>query len=175
MDPLSAVGLAGTLVQFIDFTSKIVTQGRELYKTGSLKLKGQVEAVTTDLLDFSTKFQQCSSCAQDESSSAAENEIALRKLCEECDGIALQLLAQLNRLKPLLVPPNKPPGRRADGSAMETWRRSVEDHKQRVARLGHSLRSALICVWSRSEIQELEKQLEKYRAAIQTRMLACLG
>lgn len=35
MDPLFAIGLAGTIVQFVDFGTKIFLEGKELYKAGS--------------------------------------------------------------------------------------------------------------------------------------------
>lgn len=56
MDPLSAVGLAGTLVQLVDFSSKIVKEGHELYKSGSTAINVQAEAATRDLLQLTTKL-----------------------------------------------------------------------------------------------------------------------
>lgn len=36
LDPLTAVGLAGTVVQFVDFSTKLVSHSVELYEKGKL-------------------------------------------------------------------------------------------------------------------------------------------
>jgi hypothetical protein len=44
VDPLTALSLAGTIVQFVDFWSKLLLSGRELYKsgTGSLTVNDEI-------------------------------------------------------------------------------------------------------------------------------------
>jgi hypothetical protein len=107
MDPLTAVGLAGTVVQFVDFSSKIVIGAKELYKHGELKLNAQAAAVARDLLDFCTKLQ-LSSQNYDGSEAPTENDLALIKLCGGCKDVAKELLAKLDLLKPELDVPEPP-------------------------------------------------------------------
>jgi hypothetical protein len=59
MDPLTALSLAGTVVQFVDFRSKLLLAGRELYKstTGSLTVNDEIELVTSDLLAITQKLR----------------------------------------------------------------------------------------------------------------------
>jgi hypothetical protein len=173
MDPLSAIGLAGTIVQFVDFGTKIVVEGRELYKSGSLKLNAQVEAVTKELLDFGVKFKH-SSLLQDEARPPTENELALRKLCDECNEVAQQLLERLAKLKPKLLLPKAIPDN-SFKKEKEIWTKRLKEHRKEVERIGDSLRLALMSVWSRKEIDEMGDRLGKYHAAIQTRMIGCLG
>jgi hypothetical protein len=173
MDPLSAIGLAGTIVQFVDFGTKIVVEGRELYKSGSLKLNAQVEAVTKELLDFVAKFKH-SSLLQDEARPPTENELALRKLCDQCNEVAQQLLERLAELKPKLLPPKAIPDN-SSKKEKEIWTKRLKEHRKEVERMGNSLRLALMSVWSRKEIDEMGDHLGKYHAAIQTRMIGCLG
>jgi len=173
MDPLTAIGLAGTVVQFVDFGSRVLLEGRELYKSGSVKLNVQAEAVTRDLLDFSVKLEQ-SSRLHNAARPPTENELALRKLCDDCHGVAKQLLAQLAKLKPKLVPPRDLP-RHASNENKGIWLKNLREHQSEVEKMGNSLRLALMSVWSRKELEELEGRLEKYRNAIQTRLIASLG
>jgi hypothetical protein len=59
MDPLAALSLAGTIVQFVDFGSKLLATGRELYKStnGSLTVNDEIELVTSDLLAITLKLR----------------------------------------------------------------------------------------------------------------------
>jgi hypothetical protein len=45
MDPLTALSLAGTIIQFVDFGCKLLAEGKELYKstTGILTVNEELE------------------------------------------------------------------------------------------------------------------------------------
>ncbi len=60
MDPLTALSLAGTIVQFVDFGCKLLAKGRELYKssTGVLTVNEELELTTTDLRALIEKMQK---------------------------------------------------------------------------------------------------------------------
>jgi hypothetical protein len=51
MDPLSAVGLAASIVQFVSFAHEIVSLGKEVYKspTGVRQESAEIEAMLKDL------------------------------------------------------------------------------------------------------------------------------
>ncbi|KAF4634526.1 hypothetical protein G7Y89_g3578 [Cudoniella acicularis] len=66
------------------------------------------EAVTNDLLDFSTKLQR-SSRLQGADGIRTKNEIAIQQLCCECNNVATQLLERLRKLRPTITPPERPP------------------------------------------------------------------
>jgi hypothetical protein len=87
MDPLTAVGLAGTVAQFVDFSSKIVIGAKELCKHGKLKLNAQASAVAHDLLDFSAKLHLPSQICNG-GEAPTDNDMALVKLCGECEDVA---------------------------------------------------------------------------------------
>ncbi|CZR67110.1 uncharacterized protein PAC_17009 [Phialocephala subalpina] len=172
MDPLSAIGLAGTIVQFVDFSSKLVIQGRGMYKVGSLQLNDQAEAITKELLDFSTKLR-CSSPLRGTDESQTQNEMAIYKLCGECDVVAKQLLAKLERLKPRITPPNPLPNN-APKNTKKIWRTRSQKFQSEFKKMGNSMRLALLSVMGQEELAEIGVTLEKYRTAIQSRMLACI-
>jgi hypothetical protein len=50
MDPLTALSVAGSVVQFADFGMKLFAEGRELYKStrGILTANDELELVTVD-------------------------------------------------------------------------------------------------------------------------------
>lgn len=173
MDPLTAFGFAGTIVQFVDFCGKLVLGTREVYRSGSDELVVQVEAATKDLLDFTTKLQPApvlQHCTQAHS----ENENALRQLCGDCSDVSRDMLHQLSRLKiQYLTPPDPVP----PGASLKEWekgQRRLAKYREELEELGRSLRIALRSMWTRKELEELEARLEKCRAAIQLRMLAAL-
>jgi hypothetical protein len=51
MDPLSALGLAANILQFVDFTSKLFSAGYNLHKAGSTHLELDLGQVVDDLGD----------------------------------------------------------------------------------------------------------------------------
>jgi hypothetical protein len=59
MDPLSALSLAGTVVQFVEFGGKLLKEGRELYRstTGSLTVNDELELVVVDLQALVAKLK----------------------------------------------------------------------------------------------------------------------
>lgn len=59
LDPFTALSLAGNIVQFVDFSSKLVNEASEIYRSGSTKANDELETVTNDLIDLT-------SCIQDE-------------------------------------------------------------------------------------------------------------
>jgi hypothetical protein len=60
LDPMSAVSLAATIVQFVDFSSKIVSKGYHLYKSadGVLPENERLRYVITDLKSLNSKLQR---------------------------------------------------------------------------------------------------------------------
>jgi hypothetical protein len=90
MDPFAALSLAGTIVQFVDFSSKMVSSGLELYQssTGALEINDQIDLVATDLSALVRKLRH-------------EQNIndAFEKICEEATKIANELLVRLGKLR----------------------------------------------------------------------------
>jgi hypothetical protein len=59
MDPLSALSLAGTIVQLIDFGGKLLSDTVQLYKSscGKLDANQQLQLITGDLQSVVAKLQ----------------------------------------------------------------------------------------------------------------------
>ena len=58
LDPLSAVSLAGNVLQFVEFTSKLLINAHELLKSpeGSLEPNRQLEFLAADLSKITGKL-----------------------------------------------------------------------------------------------------------------------
>jgi NACHT domain len=92
MEILTAIGLAGNIIQFVDFGGKLVSKTAEIYKsgTGALIENVDIETATNDLILLSTKLHDSAHSAGD---------TALKKLCQSCGDVAQQLLLALDKVK----------------------------------------------------------------------------
>jgi hypothetical protein len=97
MDPLSALGLASNIVQFVDFTSKLISTARGLYKgtSGTIEENWELEksanAIRSLADDATAKFAN--------NKNASTQEATLRELGNMCRGVADELLSVLQTLK----------------------------------------------------------------------------
>jgi hypothetical protein len=146
MDPLTCLSLAGTVIQFVDFGSKLIREGRQLYEDGQLKLHEQASAASKDLLNLSTKLQRTLR-QEDLDVCLTEEEETLHTLCRDCNCVAEKLIVKLSRFK------------------------TSDDDKHRGLK---SIRQAFLSVWGKKELKDTELQLEKFRQRIDSRVLASL-
>lgn len=92
MEAIGSLGLAANVLQFIDFTSRLVANSSELYKSndGLLDENRQIEIVTNDLVLLNAKIKEAAVSASNE---------ALRQLSESCKATADELITALNKLR----------------------------------------------------------------------------
>lgn len=151
MDPLTALGLASNVVQFISFTRELVDKGREISKSadGALIENLELEAITRNLYDLSRGLMvppltKTSRLTGKPKPSKPERE--LQQLCEGSRDVAATLLNALQSLK-------------VTGSKHQKW---------------VSFRQALNSVFSQEKIGQLSARLERYHRQINTALLASL-
>lgn len=142
MDPLTALSLAGTIVQLVDFGTKIVRGTYNVYRstTAALPVNEELEIITRDLAVLATKLRRPLQ-AEDISAGLLHNtqQVALQSLCDQCVRVADKLLARLEGLK-------------------------VKGKKQAWRSFQHAIKAA----WAQKEVDELTATLSKYRASIHT-------
>ena len=94
MDPLTALGIASSVVQFVDFTSKLVSDSYELYKSNCsvVEATSSLEALTSNLIAVSDDLSRSLEASK---SIPAELEV----LCKNCVAEASKLLSVLESLK----------------------------------------------------------------------------
>ena len=145
MDPVSAVGIAGNIIQFVEFLRRILLDSRQIYESGkgaSVKHSGLANAAET-LVKLDERIQE-SFRARTDNLTADEQE--LRRLCENCRTAALDLVAALNRFK-------------------------LTNTKHRKC---GSLWLAFSGAISKAEIGELLGRLQESRQQLDSHMLICL-
>lgn len=52
LDPLTALSLASSIVQLVDFSAKVVSESRQIYQAGSAIQNDELEIISNDLLDL---------------------------------------------------------------------------------------------------------------------------
>ena len=92
MDTLAIIGLVGNIVQFIDFSGKLIAKSTELYRSseGALAENIDAETATNHLVLLNNKLKDAATASSDD---------ALKRLCKSCKSTANELLAALNKVK----------------------------------------------------------------------------
>lgn len=147
LDPLTALGLAGNLIQVIQFSYDIVSEGNKIYHDtgGVLDHNKTTEEVASDL----SELTQALKTKQEEwrvahgRTALDPDETRLRNLCDRCVEVAFELQIQLNKLK-----------------AKEGRGKRLRSYKQ-----------ALISVWRKDAIEEIAARLKRYQQELDTRVL----
>jgi len=148
LDPLTALSLAGTIVQFVDFGCKIFSNSQKIYSSarGSLSVNEELESIITNLDNIFIKLR---SPQQARDSCCTHSEQRLIHLCDSSRIIAQEILDKLQNLK-------VQGGSKIKGK-FKAWR---------------SLSSALQATWTQKSIDELLAKLNLFRDTIQFTILA---
>ena len=146
LDPLTAVSLASSIVQFTDFGIKVVTSGINLYYS----VDG-FDAETSDLDFRTTNLRRLTdrivvpTGQDDDDTSVPEDEKELVELANRCRTIATELLTVLDGLRV-----RKPAG---TSRKWESFRKAIAAqtpwNKDKVASLERNLLSARQAVFER--------------------------
>ncbi len=145
MDPFSALGLASNICQLLDFSSKLVSDTLEIYRSvdGASSVNSELQTITEDLTRF------CGALAGPESrideQQATKSELALVPLARSCKALGEQFLSLLNSLK-------------------------VKARHQKFESVRQALRSA----WKEKEILDYQNRLKSFRAEIAVHLLEIL-
>jgi hypothetical protein len=128
MDPLAAIGLASNILSFIDFGIELVSGAFEIYESSSglTEENRNSKAIVTWISDFACRLQPPNH------TTLTGDEKSLCMLADECDGLAKQIIALIEKVEPK--------GRKSKGASLwaaaktkwyEGDRHKLED------RLGH--------------------------------------
>jgi hypothetical protein len=93
LDPITALGVAGNIVQFIDFGLKATSKAREIYRSadGAIQENADLGVVTEDLAAVAKKLET--------PDKAGMGNDGLDSLCKLCAKAAIELLTALQSLK----------------------------------------------------------------------------
>jgi hypothetical protein len=143
MDPITALGVASSVVQLVDFTQGLIRSTYEIYKspTGSSEASSDLASIATSLKTLNEDLSQSVRRATVSTGNKPSNtDLELLKLCRNCNGVANKLLSALQKLKT---------------QKSDVW---------------HSFMGALHTVWKEKELSLLRDSLETYQWQISTRV-----
>ena len=137
MDPLSALSVASSVIEYVDFAFKLMSGSRELYNSadGSSSVNSDLEFIAKDLTEICSRLSQNGSYIPDKM--ASKPEPALLQMSQSSEKLAQKFSSVLQSLKV---------GTR---------------HKRR-----RSIRQALRSVLRQKQIATYEERLKKYRSQI---------
>ena len=100
MDPLTALSFAGTVVQFVDFSTKILKASHEIYQSvdGTPRDHDELELVLSDLFSLTQKLKVPPRYPMT-SPSNVDDQKMLDELCHACLVVADELQKGLDKLK----------------------------------------------------------------------------
>jgi hypothetical protein len=142
MDPLTAIGLAGAVVQFVSFSHELVSLGKEIYGSASgLRTKSvELESVIKDLSENHASLRHnVSPVLQDRT----PQETNLVSLVEECEPIYKELQRVLAGLQ-------------AQGNHRK-W---------------SAFCKALKSIWKEDQINDMERRLQRLQQQIDSHVIA---
>ena len=95
-DPLSALTLASSIVQFVDFSSRLLSGATELYhvKTGTLPAYEELELISNDIISVNKSYLDKS---HPDPTIPPLARIELNRLAEACNNLAQELLILLHK------------------------------------------------------------------------------
>jgi hypothetical protein len=152
LDPLTALSLAASIVQFVDVGSRLVETGYSMYKSadGATDDHIHLEQITADLLSVAkTVEQRLPGFQQSGQGRLSRGDRDLQNLGQKCQKLGAQLLKKLDDLR-------------------------VEENFKGLARGWAALRKTFKRIWSEEDIKNLEGKLSDYRQQLYVRMLAIL-
>lgn len=136
LDPISAIGLASSIVQFVQFGTKLVLEGLELYQSndGALARNSELEAIVKDINQRSEILTN--------TSQPSEDDVAMQKLAESSRKIADELLKQLSSLRTPESHKRLQSSRKAMAAA---WKKDrIADLERRLCRLQNQINQRLV-------------------------------
>lgn len=146
LDPLAALGAVANIAQFIEFAIKISSKSRDIYHSasGNPIELEDLRDVNDDLSKISRKLRNSFTSATT-STCLTEDEQALHELCKGCIDVSEELTAALSK---------------------------IEHHGKRGK--FRSFRQALKSVWSKEDIDQLEKRMKLYKEELNFRIIVGL-
>ena len=93
MDPITAIGLASSILTFIDYANKIVSGTYEVYKsvTGTTEENAHIDTIISDLREVADGLDS-------DLVGKTKHERALKELAAKCEKLSTELLSLLERL-----------------------------------------------------------------------------
>lgn len=148
MDGLSALSVAASVTQFIEFGCSLVSKSKEIYRSANGASLQQVEAESAikRLLELSGRIK-ASSRLETQIPPIVWEDQALQAICDGCILVSNELLQKLEKLKV------------QDGQKFRRYK---------------SFRQALKSVWSKGAVDDIVIRLDAFRKEMDAHVLVSL-
>lgn len=136
LDPINAIGLASSIVQFVQFGTKLVSEGLELYQSndGALARNSELEAIVKDINERSKILINTPQLSEDD--------VAMQKLAESSRKIADELLKKLSSLR---TPESHKRLQSSRKTLAAAWKKDkIADLERRLCRLQTQINERLV-------------------------------
>jgi hypothetical protein len=149
MDGLSALSIAASVAQFLEFGCSLVSKSKEIYHSvdGALPRNISAEHATRRLIELSEVIKAGLVLDSHQPDLALNVDDALRSICDGCIAASETLLSKLDKLKV------------QNGQGMRRFK---------------SVRQALKSVWSQKSLDELAERLQYFRREMDAHILVSL-
>ncbi|KAL5313509.1 hypothetical protein ACEPPN_017929 [Leptodophora sp. 'Broadleaf-Isolate-01'] len=147
MEALAALALAGNIIQFVEFSSKLFSRGCELYKStdGRLAVDDEIRLITSELQVLIRKMR-CSGTSDAPVLTGLGHDSNFEKICCEAVKIAESILEKLEQ-------------------------RKIDEGGNRKR---ETFRRVWCQMWSQGEVEALVERLKVLKDAINSGMLAAI-
>jgi hypothetical protein len=145
LEALAALSLAASVVQFIDFSGKLISKGNEFHKSGKLVEHTELVAVAGNLEKLSEALGDSLKAFRPESGLSSEEQ-ALAAVAQQCQTIASEFNTTIQVLT------------NVEGTN-KTWK---------------SFRQAFKTVWNKDKIQEMKDKLNLAREQLVIHLLVVM-
>ena len=81
MEPLTALSVAGNVVQFVDYGTKLLSASHTLYTKSQLDVHAQAASATNDILDYTVKLRRALR-EPGGSATLTEDDVLLESICK---------------------------------------------------------------------------------------------
>ena len=145
MDPLTAVGLAGNIIQFIEFGASLVSRTIDLYQSssGTTAINSELVAIAEDFHGICSRLIQPIDARKERGMPGPE--LGLLTLARSCIKLKMEFVSVLDDLR-------------------------VDEAKRR-HRKRESIRQAFRSHWKNSDIEQYQKRLDNYRSEVSCRLV----
>ncbi len=96
MEPLAALSIASSIVQFVDFGLKILSKARDIHRDGSIVEHKDLLTVAEDVKDHTTRLNKEVSSIP--AGALSDEEKALQELCQGCLVVAEEITNALDKM-----------------------------------------------------------------------------
>ena len=135
MDPVTALGVAGNVITFVDLGTRIFSASRQVFRKGQVEEHIDFELVVEDLGKVSQDLEKSLRSPEDgRKTIQSEYDVLLRRLAKRSQEICHEISELLNKI-------------------------SLKDRQSRWS----SLRAAVKTVWNEDRIDALQKRLDEIR------------